>query len=111
MPDHTEAQQATDDPRAFATFLLEHAKGRTHDELSHKLRELVAAVADTNKPGNLTLKISVKPTKQEGALEVSDDVKLTAPQGRPSSIFFATDSYDLVRTDPRQLTFDNITEH
>lgn len=101
----------TNEPRPFATFLIEHAKGRSHDELSEKLRDVVEAVIDTGKPGSLTCKVSIKPTKQEGTVEVTVEAVAKTPTVPASSIFFATDDYDLVRSDPRQTSlFDTQQE-
>jgi hypothetical protein len=93
-----------DRPRDFALFLMEHAKGRSHDDLSAALRALVLAVAETGKPGKLTYTLSIRPqAKVEGAVLIADTIKSTLPEfDRPESIFFATDSGDLARTDPRQ---------
>lgn len=106
--DITVPDTPTDEPRPFGTFLLEHAKGRSHEELSARLRELVEAVLATGKRGTLAYKITIKPTQQDGTVEIDDDIKLTAPAGRPSSIFYATDTFDLVRADPRQLNIDDL---
>lgn len=103
----------SEEPRPFATFLMEHAKGRSHDELSAALRDLVLAVEETGKAGKLSYTVTVKPQpKVEGAVLVGDDIKSTLPQlDRPASIFFATDAGDLVRNDPRQRSiFDDIEE-
>lgn len=93
-----------DKPRDFALFLMEHAKGRSHDELSAALRALVLAVAETGKPGKLTYTVSIRPqAKVEGAVLIADAIKSTLPEfDRPESIFFATQSGDLSRTDPHQ---------
>ena len=98
------APDAEDKPRDFALFLLEHARGRSHDELSAALRSLVLAVAETGKPGKLTYTLSIRPqAKVEGAVLIADTIKSTLPEfDRPESIFFATDSGDLTRSDPRQ---------
>lgn len=93
-----------DTPRDFAVFLMEHARGRSHDELSAALRALVLAVSETGKPGSLTYSVKIKPqAKVEGAVLIADSIKSSLPEfDRPESIFFATDQGDLTRTDPRQ---------
>jgi hypothetical protein len=107
MPDPT-ADQSTpagpDTPRDFALFLMEHNRGRSHDELSHALRALVLAVAETGKPGKLTYTVTIRPQRKvEGAVLVADAIKASLPEfDRAESIFFATDAGDLTRTDPRQ---------
>lgn len=105
MTDKPKPDEEKPKPREFATFLLEHNKGRTHDELSAKLAELVAAVTETGKAGSLTLTIGLKPQpKVAGAVVVSDKVAVKAPAGdRAESFFFVdTSNNSLVRNDPNQ---------
>lgn len=107
MTEPEPTQVDTDDdapPRDFAAFLLEHAQGRTHHDLSHALRDLVLSVVDTRKAGQLTLTVKIKPQPNiDGAVQVADTVKCTLPEyDRPESIFFATQAGALVRNDPRQ---------
>ena len=94
--------------RPFQLFLAEHRNGVLHDELSDKLQELVAAVAEENKGGVLTLKINVKPPSAgNGALTVTDEIKLAKPKETKSgSIFFVSPENNLVREDPRQTKLD-----
>lgn len=96
----------TEEQRPFGAFLHELAKGRTHDELSRALRELTSAVKDTRRPGSLTLRIDIKPHKNDTAVTVSDKVTVKIPDfERLDSIFFVDDG-NLVRNDPHQQTFD-----
>ncbi|PYG00186.1 hypothetical protein SAMN05216184_104125 [Georgenia satyanarayanai] len=104
-----------DDPviRPFADWLREQQSGRTHDELSQNLRDLVSAVVDTGKKGTLTLQITVAPfDRAEGdALIVSDAVKLSLPQhDRRKSIFHADKHHNLTKDDPAALPFDSLRE-
>jgi hypothetical protein len=94
--------------RPFADLLREHGGGSTHDELSEKLQELVAAVTTEGKGGSLTFTVSVKPAgRGSGALEVAADIKLKAPKTAPTvSIFYATPSNGLTRQDPNQMTME-----
>jgi hypothetical protein len=96
--------------RPFADFLREQSKGNTHEELSEALHDLVQRVADTGRQGSLVLTISVKPMKgaDNGALMVSDAIKLKLPEhDRKASIFFSHDG-NLRRTDPHQLAFEGL---
>ena len=101
---------ARDTGRPFSTFLLEHNKGRTHDELSEQLRTVVAAVLATGKAGTITLKLTFKPTDDPDstAIAVTDDLKATIPQNRGGSIFYANSNHDLVRHSTEQLPFEGI---
>ncbi|HXO86917.1 MAG TPA: hypothetical protein VN803_15450 [Gemmatimonadales bacterium] len=91
-------------PKPFSQFLVEQRSGGMHGELSDKLQELVAAVAQHDKAGTLTLTVSVKPIDgRPGQYIVVDDVKVKAPEApRGSSLFFADDHGNLSRSDPRQ---------
>lgn len=112
----TQRHDLTDEdtePRPFATFLLEQNRGRTHQELSHGLRDLVAKVEDTGKKGSITLTITVEPLKgNEDALQVSDVIKLNLPEhNRGASIFFRGRDGNLQRDDPNQTSlFDGLRE-
>lgn len=108
----TDTDEAATEPKPFGTFLMEHARGRSHDELSERLRELVLAVEHTGKPGKLAYTVTVKPQDNaDGAVLVADQIKSTLPElDRPQSIFFATDTGDLVRNDPRQTSLYDIKE-
>lgn len=89
--------------RPFMDFLREHRSGVTHDLLSDKLQELVAAVMQEGKGGTLTLKIGVKPMGKNDGLEVAASIDVKAPKETPgTSIFFPTPENNLVRQDPRQ---------
>jgi hypothetical protein len=109
MPDHdTEPAKV----RPFADFLREAARGRSHDELSEGLRDLVARVEDTGKKGSITYTVVVEPLKGDNqALSVYDEIRLKLPEhDRPGSIFYADNDHNLVRHDPRQLAFDSLRE-
>jgi hypothetical protein len=87
----------------FAAVLQKIQNGRTHDELSVGMRDLVAAVIETGKAGTLTFTIKVAPSKAEGIVELSDKVDFKPPKfERPASIFFVDDEHNLSRSDPRQ---------
>lgn len=109
MPDATPEQQ---EPQSFASFLCQHARGRSERELSQRLRDLVEAVEESGKAGSITYTVTVKPEpRADHAMLVTDSIKVKSPElDRPASIFFADEQYRLVRTDPRQLTFESLTE-
>lgn len=91
-------------PRDFAAFLMDHRRGRTHEELSAALRDLVLSVEDTRKAGTITYTLTIKPQERTpGAVMVADKIKCSLPEhDRSESIFFATETGELVRNDPRQ---------
>lgn len=96
----------TDTPhvRPFTEFLLEQSNGATHTALSDALRDLVARVKDTDRPGTLTLIVKVEPLKGTDALGISDEVRLKLPDHqRTGSIMFTDRDGNLVGNDPKQL--------
>lgn len=100
-------EEAPEEPQVkpFAAFLQETAAGRTHDELSQGLHDLIEAVKDTGKAGKLQLTISVKPAAKNNrdAVNVTDMVVIKAPTGeRPESFFFIDTAGNLTRENPRQ---------
>lgn len=99
------------DVKPFATFLLQQAGGRTHDELSEALHDVVAAVQDTGKKGRITLTIEVALLDKKGAhstqLRIADNVKVMCPaHDRASSIFWTDKSGNVTRNDPAMLDFE-----
>lgn len=86
----------------FAAFLQDLRGGRAHAELTDAFAELIALVAERNKAGTLTFKLTVKP---DAGVQVTviDEVSVKAPKStRPVSLFFITDEHGLSREDPRQ---------
>lgn len=106
-PDEDEARV-----RPFSDFLREHAKGRTHDDLSKAMQDLIGAVKDTEKPGSITLKINVRPLKSNHeVLEVSDQIVVKKPQhDRKTSLFYADRDNNLVRDNPDQFEFEGMRD-
>lgn len=110
--DPTTTDDEHDERQSFAAFLCQHARGRSERELSDRLRELVEAVEETGKAGSISYTVTIKPQgNADHAVLVSDQVKTKLPElDRPASIFFADERYRLVRSDPRQLSFESLTE-
>lgn len=109
----TDAGGETARVRPFADWLREQRGGRTHDELSTQLHDLVEAVADTGKAGSVTLTVSIKPMSagDPNTLVVADKVTAKLPEhDRPTAVFFRTRDGNLSREDPRQLSFDSLRE-
>lgn len=89
-------------------LFLEVAKqlraGRTQDELSEALNQLVQDCRNTGKKGVVTLKITVKPDKGDnGQYFLSDEIVVKRPSfERGQTILFGTPDGNLQRTDPNQ---------
>lgn len=82
--------------------------GTLGDDLTDKLRELVASCATTGRAGAITLTLALKPGKG-GQIEVFDEIKLKLPkEEKGSSLMFATPENNLSRDDPRQLSLDGL---
>lgn len=98
--------------RPFADFLRDQNKGRTHEELSEGLHELIGRIKETGKKGQLVLTITVEPNKKNpDVLQVSDLIAVKFPQPeRKASIFYTDGDGNLSRTDPQQLSFEGIRE-
>jgi hypothetical protein len=95
--------------RPFAAFLQDRAA--SHQELSDRLHELIAAVIDTGKAGVLTYKVTLKPLKGSAQLFVTDEITEKRPEHeRPTSIFFVDGTGNLSRHDPHQLAIDGLRE-
>jgi hypothetical protein len=92
-------------PRPFLETLRELRAGATLDELAHELTHLVAAVRATGKPGELTLKLKVKPPKKSTTkyLTIEDSVTSKTPKlDREDTLFFTTHDNSLTRQNPDQ---------
>jgi hypothetical protein len=100
MPDEIPTDQSE-----FASFLVNFNRGRTHDELTARMAEVSAAVAETGKAGSLILTIKIAPAKGvDGMVIVEDDVKAKVPQlSRPAAMFYVTDDGTLSENHPGQL--------
>lgn len=92
--------------RPFADVLRDLAAGQVYDDLTSSLGEIVTAVLETRKAGEMTLKIKVKPNG-EGSVVVAAEMKNKVPEpAKGETLFFATSSGSLLRNDPRQAAFD-----
>lgn len=86
----------------FADVLRDLCGGSTYEELGGKLNEIVAAVRETRKVGELSFKLKVKYNGEIGVI-IEDEIKAKVPEpSRGTTVFFADDSGNLLRRDPRQ---------
>lgn len=88
----------------FTDILRQIRKGIVVTQLDDALREVNEAVIDTGKPGEITLKIKIKPMKGDSCqVTLTPSVTWKKPQADlPDGIFFLTGDGDLVRNDPEQ---------
>lgn len=95
----------------YSQILVQLRNGLTHEELTQKLDEVVAAVRLTGKKGSITLTVSVEPASKGSVdtLFVEDEIKVKIPEmDRGATVFFATPENGLQRQDPRQLEFGDL---
>ena len=94
--------------RTFISTIESLRFGTLGEELTDKMRDLVATCATTGRSGTLTLILALKPGKG-GQIEVFDEVKLKLPkEEKGSSLMFATPDNNLQREDPRQLQLEGL---
>lgn len=80
--------------------------GAAINDAAKDLNELVRAVKETNKPGTLTIKLTIEPDKTDSTVvTIQPDVTLKLPKKpRAKGIFYVDEkTYDVTREDPRQL--------
>lgn len=99
------------------TTLCELRNGRTIDELSQQLGEVIEAVRRTGKPGTLSLRLTVKPfskgkTDEEvQPLAIDDAISTKLPQlERGVTLFFSAADGSLERNDPRQMSLSGLAK-
>lgn len=90
--------------RLITDILRDIRRGRAVDQATRLLAEVVRAVDETNKPGSVTITLTVKPEKGGGSQKVIlAQVKAKKPEGDiPEAVFFSDAEGDLHRTDPAQ---------
>lgn len=90
--------------RLITDVLREIRRGRAVDQASRLLAEVVRAVDETNKPGSVTITLTVKPEKGGGSQKtIIAAVKAKKPEGDiPEAVFFSDPDGDLHRQDPAQ---------
>lgn len=92
----------------FAYALSQIRNGKTQEELSEKLNELIQSCRDTEQKGSITLTITVRPDKGDsGHYFLRPDIKLKKPElAIGDTVFWGTPEGNLQRTDPAQGTLD-----
>lgn len=90
--------------RPITDILREIRKGRAVDLASQRFAELIQAVDDTGKGGELTITLKVKPEKGGGSQKtIIPIVKVKMPEADlAEAVFFSDSQGDLHRSDPSQ---------
>lgn len=93
-------------PRPFFETLRELRKGKTLEDLTFALSEMVTAVQSTGKGGEIVLRLRIRPPRK-GSLSyitIEDEVVTKAPRAdRGDTVFFPLADGSLSRQDPSQL--------
>ena len=92
--------------------MVRESGGKSHDELSEGLWDLVQRVRDTGKKGTIQFTVSVSTMKGDtDVLVISDEIKLRLPEhDRKASLFYTDKTGNLTRSDPQQLAFESLRE-
>lgn len=86
----------------FLSVMSRIRDGAAAVECSEALREVVAACAETLKPGSLTITISVSPGGN-GKVWIADKIGSAPPKAEKTrTLFFVDENDNLVRTPPHQ---------
>ncbi len=90
--------------KPITDVLRDIRRGKVVDRATEMLAEVVRAVDETGKAGELTIKLSIKPEKGGGVIKtISAKVTAKRPEGDlPEGIFYSDRDGDLHRTDPAQ---------
>lgn len=95
--------------RDFQDILTDLDDGRVHEQLGELWRKVVQAVKETNKPAELTLKLTAKLERGTMVVVVPKvSSKLPAPATSPT-LFYTDDEGNVHRNDPKQQTLKIVT--
>ncbi|MEO6146548.1 MAG: hypothetical protein ABIT70_05745 [Sulfuriferula sp.] len=95
-------------PRPFFDTARDIRRGQFIEECADKMQEVIAHVAEHNKPAKLIIELTISPASRTGAaMNVSDKVTAKIP-ALPSgeTILFVTPDNNLVPNDPHQKSLD-----
>jgi hypothetical protein len=89
--------------RPFTDILKDIRNGRIVDKATDQMSALVREVIRTQRAGDLTLKLTVKPHDQDdGTVVIVPKLSIKLPQGDlPEGLFFTDADGALLRNDPR----------
>lgn len=89
--------------RPFTDILREHRNGKLVGIITERWDELVSAVEQFHKSGELTLKLKLIPSKgDDGTFEIVPSIKVAIPEpDLPKALFYSDGHGSLVREPPR----------
>ena len=96
---------------AVVALLSGLRRGSFLEDAAEELEEVLAAVRESGKKGELTIRIAFKPLTSGGALEITDTIaaKRPAPDVGTTLMYFTSEG-GLSRRDPRQPELPGIVE-
>lgn len=97
------------DTKTFPEIIRELDRGRLQSELEEKLTDVVEAVLESGKAGNLKLEIRVKKAGGGDSNQLLLDAKVTTKEPqveKPTTLYFADGENHLMRRDPRQFEME-----
>lgn len=93
----------------FADWLASYGTGVLDDKLTAALRDVAEAVVLLDKPGAITLKLTI--TAKGGGVIVSPKVTAVAPEAKEGGqFFFVASDGSLSRRDPNQPQLPNMED-
>lgn len=104
----------TKDPafqRPALDVLAELRRGKAKHDITKSLHDVVTAVKNTGKKGELVIKLVIEPVKNDATqVDVTDVIVAKAPVlTKAPSRFYLTDDANLTRTDPTDVPFSGIS--
>jgi hypothetical protein len=90
--------------RPFAELLHQQRNGDCHHEATQKLRQLIASVQETGRPGSLSLTFTIKPSGRLARMVlITDQVGVKLPElPHDPAVFYVTKEGALSKSDPDQ---------
>ena len=99
------AKEAVSEPpsNSFLRTLGELRKGVAMTEASKDLANVVKEVQRTGRPGEMNLKLKVRPSADGESVSIEDDINAKVPRmAKKATTFFATEEGGLSRENPMQ---------
>jgi hypothetical protein len=93
-------------PAGAAGWLLQHRSGLLHSQLTEALARVLLACHDTGKPGEIQLRIRIRPNPDcAGQMVISDQIVARPPEQATSLAYlFDADALRLQGEEPGQLS-------
>lgn len=106
----TTPEQRTGEIVDLPTWLAGHLNGRTAEEISAEFHQLLDAVREHGKRGQMTITLVVEPPANgvdNAPLPIGVESAIKAPKATaPKALYFLDNDGNPVRDDPRQLAIE-----